>query len=57
LKVDIKDMVYIRHNGMVDRQSPATFKQWMDRPQYDPEHGKNELVPTAPTPADAIASR
>jgi hypothetical protein len=50
-------MVYIRYNGMVDRQSPATFKQWMDRPQYDPEHGKNELVPTAPTPADATASR
>jgi hypothetical protein len=53
----MKDLVYIRHNGMVEQQSPATFKQWTDRRQYDPEHGKNAPVPTAPTPADATASQ
>ena len=57
LKVDMKDMVYIRRNGLVDQQSPATFKQWMDRRQYDPEHGKIEPVPAAPAPADTTASQ
>jgi len=57
LKVDMKEMVYVRHNGLVDQQSPATFKQWMDRRQYDPEHGKNEPVPAAPTSEGAAASQ
>jgi hypothetical protein len=54
LKVDMKDMVYIRRNGMVDQEPVAVFKEWMEKRQYDPEHGKNE--PTAATPAPGDAS-
>jgi hypothetical protein len=57
LKVDMKDTVYYRHNGGLDEEPPAVFKTWMDRHRYDPEHGKNEPVGSAPeagsTPAPA----
>lgn len=48
LKVDMKDTVYYRHNGGLDEEPAAVFKKWMDKHQYDPEHGKNE--PVAPVP-------
>lgn len=53
LKVDMKDFVYIRHNGLVEEQPAAKFKEWMDKRQYDPEHGKNEPVAVAQPPASA----
>jgi hypothetical protein len=56
LNVDMKDMVYVRHNGLVDEEPPAKFKQWMDKRQYDPEHGKNEPVPAAPTTPEPAAA-
>jgi hypothetical protein len=54
LKVDMKDMIYIRHNGLVDQEPAAVFKEWMDKRQYDPEHGKNE--PTSAVPATGGAA-
>jgi hypothetical protein len=51
LKVDMKDSAYFRHNGLLGEEPAAVFKQWMDKHQYDPEHGKNEPVSTAPEPA------
>jgi hypothetical protein len=51
LKVEMKDFVYIRHNGLVDEKPAAEFKEWMDKRQYDPEHGKNEPTPAKNEPA------
>jgi hypothetical protein len=53
LKVDMKNAVYHRRNGVVDVEPAEVFKQWMVRHQYDPEHGKNEPVRNAPTPKEA----
>jgi hypothetical protein len=51
LKVNMKETVYIRRNGLVDEESTATYKQWMEKRQYDPEHGKSEPVASAPAQA------
>jgi len=48
LKVDMKEMAYYRHNGSLDEEPAATFKQWMEKHQYDPEKGLNMPVSTAP---------
>jgi hypothetical protein len=54
LKVELKPGAYYRHNGALEEEPTSAFKQWMEKHQYDPEHGKNEpvnLTPsTAPTP-------
>jgi hypothetical protein len=42
LKVEMKDIVYVRHNGLVDAEPAAKYKEWMDKRQYDPEHGKDQ---------------
>ena len=41
-KVSVKDFAYFRHNGAVSSEPASTFKAWMDKHRYDPEHGKNE---------------
>jgi hypothetical protein len=42
MKVTLKeDSVYFRHNGGLDEEPAATFKAWMEKHHYDPEHGKN----------------
>jgi len=51
LKVELKDIVYVRHNGLVDSEPAAKYKEWMDKRQYDPEHGKDEPTPAANEPA------
>lgn len=55
MKVEMKSFVYYRHNGGLDEEPATVFKQWMDRHQYDPEHGKNEPVALALAPASAPA--
>ena len=56
LKVLMKDnTVYHRNNGLLGEEPAAKYKQWMEKVQYDPEHGKNEPVETAPAPAQAPA--
>jgi hypothetical protein len=55
LKVEMKPMVYVRHNGLVDEEPADKFKQWMDRRQYDPEHGKNEPSPAPRAPYEPPA--
>jgi hypothetical protein len=49
------DVVYRSSNGVLREDSAAKFKEWMEKHQYDPEHGKNEPVEAAPaaTPAPA----
>lgn len=44
LKVNMKDQVYVRHNGLLGEEPAAKFKEWMLKHQYDPEHGNNEPV-------------
>jgi hypothetical protein len=56
LKVEMKDMVYIRRNGLVDQEPAAVFKEWMEKRQYDPEHGKNEPTPGAPASGGAATT-
>ncbi len=57
LKVSMKtDAVYIRRNGDIGEEPAATFKAWMDKHQYDPEHGKDQPVDLAsPKPAGGQA--
>jgi len=48
IKVAMKDHVaYTSENGQVQLESAADFKQWMDKNQYDPEHGKD--LPAKPS--------
>jgi hypothetical protein len=44
LKTDVKDFAYTRSKGSMGQESPAEFKQWMLKHDYDPEHGKNMPV-------------
>ena len=56
LKVMVKDFVYVTHNGNLNSEPAAIFKQWMAKHDYDPEHGKNtptQIAPPAASPADA----
>jgi hypothetical protein len=53
LKVEMKDVAYYKHGGTVDTEPTAVFKQWMEKHQYDPEHGKEEPVMTTPGPTGA----
>jgi hypothetical protein len=42
LKVSLKeDTAYYRHNGGLEEEPASAFKDWMEKHQYDPEHGKN----------------
>jgi hypothetical protein len=34
-------VAYTNENGQVQLESATDFKQWMDKNQYDPEHGKD----------------
>jgi hypothetical protein len=54
LKVVMKETAYFRHNGLLGEEPVAVYKAWMDKYQYDPEHGKNEPQP-APGAAASVA--
>jgi hypothetical protein len=48
VKVDMKEgMAYHKRNGLVNEEPAAVFKQWMEKHEYDPEHGKNQPVTTS----------
>ncbi len=48
LKVQMKDFVYVVHNGTLSSEPTDMFKQWMSKHDYDPEHGKNTPAQLAP---------
>lgn len=50
-KVMMKDFTYFMRNGQLGSEPTAAYKQWMDKHEYDPEHGKNTPVAAAPVPA------
>ena len=58
---DVKDFVYIRHNGKLTSEPVARYKAWMIKHDYDPVHGKNRppnsTPPTqrAPSPHSAAS--
>jgi hypothetical protein len=55
-KTDQKDFAYVMISGRLRTESPAEFKEWMQKHDYDPEHDKNE--PTnlkTTTPPDPVA--
>jgi len=51
LKVEMKNIAYYRHDGAVEEEPEAAFKDWMDKHKYDPEKGLIEPVRTAGSPA------
>ena len=50
LKVIVKEYAYYSHNGSLSTEPVAAFKQWMNRHDYDPEHGKNGTFTGNATP-------
>ncbi len=58
LKVALKDgLVYHTHNGRLLEQPAAIYKKWMEKVQFDPEHGKNEPIsPATATPAAPVSA-
>jgi hypothetical protein len=57
LNVNLKQgTAYFRRNGAVIEEPSAQFKEWMDKHQYDPEHGKDMPV-AAPVEQPASAQR
>ena len=53
IKTRMKDYAYVRRNGQLESESPAQFKAWMAKHDYDPEHGKNVPVKLEREPAPA----
>ncbi len=45
-----ENVVYVRRNGSLVEEPAVKYKEWMDKHQYDPEHGKNLPVAPAPQP-------
>ena len=57
LKVLMKEnTVYHKHNGLLGEEPAAHYKEWMDKHQYDPEHGKNEPVALAGESAAGVSA-
>jgi hypothetical protein len=55
-KTQVKDYAYVSHNGSLSSESPADFKEWMKKRDYDPEHGKNVPTKAKATTAAATSS-
>ena len=51
LKTDVKDFAYMTGNGKMGSEPIAQFKTWMEKHDYDPEHGKNTPVRLGPQDA------
>lgn len=59
IKTDVKDFAYATHDGIMSETSSAKYKTWMNRHDYDPEHGKNtptNLSAQSAAPAPSAAS-
>lgn len=46
LKTDVKDFVYAMRNGRLSSVPVASYKEWMVKRDFDPEHGKNTPTQT-----------
>ena len=52
IKTDVKSYAYASHQGSLSSESPAEFKAWMVKHDYDPEHGKDMPTKLPPKPAE-----
>ena len=50
LKVVMKNAAYYKRNGQLNEEPASAFKEWMEKHQYDPEHGKNQPTGLEPKP-------
>lgn len=50
LMVAMKNVAYYKRNGRLNEEPAAVFKEWMQKHQYDPEHGKNQPTGLEPKP-------
>jgi len=48
LKTDVKDFAYAMRNGGLISVPVASYKEWMVKHDFDPEHGKNTPTQTEP---------
>lgn len=55
LKVLMKNAAYYKHNGRLNEEPAAVFKEWMEKHNYDPERGKNEPTGLAAGPVKGSA--
>jgi hypothetical protein len=54
LKTEMKDGIsYVSRNGHLQEEPSTARKAWMQKHQYDPEHGLD--LPAGVAPADAEA--
>jgi hypothetical protein len=56
LKVLVKDFAYISHDGNLSTEPVDTFRQWMIKHEYDPEHGKDTPTRSAPSATAAVGT-
>lgn len=42
LKVVMKSAAYYKRDGKLNEEPASVFKDWMQKHNYDPEHGKNQ---------------
>jgi hypothetical protein len=56
LKTDVKEYAYARRNGAYSEEPSADFKAWMNKHEYDPEHGKNMPINPPATAASTPAA-
>ncbi len=51
IKTDVKDYTYVRmRDGRIGSDTPERYKDWMQKHDYDPEHGKDKpVLPPPPT--------
>lgn len=50
LKVVMKSAAYYKRNGQLNEEPATVFKEWMEKHNYDPEHGKNQPTGLAREP-------
>jgi hypothetical protein len=55
IDTDVKDFAYTEKDGSMGSESVADYKHWMDKHDYDPEHGKDMPTKIAPGPAGDAA--
>jgi len=53
LKTEVKDFAYTAHDGRMSSEPSTQFKEWMQKHDYDPEHGKNTPVRLEPKPTSS----
>ncbi len=51
IDTDVKDFAYTAHDGRMASEPVDAFKHWMVVHNYDPEHGRDMPIKSAPAPS------